>query len=415
MSSGNVTLLVVVGLLALIGAAALHAVVAAFEQLPYADERRIAAKNRPDGRPTASAKLASLPAHTDNAASVAYAILEAVVIVCWSVLAWSLGESLEWAGWVTFLAAVLVAGFISVMLIRAIPRQLARTHPLATVAAVSPIASALITLTTPVRAVVPALRLPALSETEDLLEQAQDALENEDAELLRSVVNLGDTLTREVMVPRTDMVTMDSGTSARKAMVLFMRSGYSRIPVVGDDVDDTLGVLYLKDVVKHTWDDAEKLGRPVDDFMRGPVFVPESVPVDDLLRRMQGEVFHQAIVVDEYGGVAGLVTIEDAIEEIVGEVVDEHDRSTPDAVMLPTGGYRVPARFPLDELGELFGIEIEDDDVETAAGLLAKALGKVPIPGSRVETHGLVLLAERAEGRRRRLTSIVVLKETEDE
>lgn len=415
MTSGSVTLLVVVGIVSLVCAAVLHAVVAAFEQLPYADERTIAAKVRHDGRPTASAKLASLPEHTDNAASVAYAILEAIVIVCWSVLAWSLGDSLEWSGWVTILIAIAVAAFIALMLIRAIPRQIARTHPLATVAAVSPLASALITLTTPVRAVVPALRMPALAEPEDLVEQAQDALEDEDAELLRSVVSLGDTLTREVMVPRTDMVTVASGTSARKAMVLFMRSGFSRVPVIGDGVDDTLGVVYLKDVVKATWDDADKLGRPVDDYMREPVFVPESVPVDDLLRRMQVAVFHQAIVVDEFGGVAGLVTIEDAIEEIVGEVVDEHDRFSPDAVALATGGYRVPARFPLDELGELFDIEIEDDDVETAAGLLAKALGKVPIPGSRVSTHGLVLLAERAEGRRRRLTSIVVVKEAEDE
>ncbi|WP_062212033.1 hemolysin family protein [Demequina oxidasica] len=415
MSSGNVTLLVVAGIVSLLGAAILHAVVAAFEQLPYADERRIAAKQRPDGRPTAAAKLAALPEHTDNAASVAYATLEAIVIVCWSVLAWSLGDVLSWPTWVTFVIAIVIAAFIALMLIRAVPRQIARANPLTTVAALSPAASALITLTTPVRAVVPALRMPALAEPEDLVEQAQDALEDEDAELLRSVVSLGDTLTREVMVPRTDMVTIASGTSARKAMVLFMRSGFSRVPVIGESVDDTLGVIYLKDVVKATWDDSEKLGKPVDDYMRDPVFVPESVPVDDLLRRMQGSVFHQAIVVDEYGGVAGLVTIEDALEEIVGEVVDEHDRFSPDAVELATGGYRVPARFPLDELGELFDIEIEDDDVETAAGLLAKALGKVPIPGSRVATHGLVLLAERAEGRRRRLTSIVVVKEAEDE
>jgi len=415
MTSANVTLLIVVGILSLVGAAVLHAVVTAFEQLPYADERRIAGNVRPDGRPTASAKLASLPEHTDNAASVAYAILEAIVMVCWSVLAWNLGAFLGWALWLTFVVAIVVAAFIALMMIRAIPRQIARTHPLATVAAVSRPASALITLTTPVRAVVPALRMPALAEPEDLVEQAQGALEDEDAELLRSVVNLGDTLTREVMVPRTDMVTIASGTSARKAMVLFMRSGFSRVPVIGDGVDDTLGVVYLKDVVKATWDDAEKLRHPVNEFMREPVFVPESVPVDDLLRRMQDAVFHQAIVVDEFGGVAGLVTIEDALEEIVGEVVDEHDRSAPDAVKLPTGGYRVPARFPLDELGELFDVEIEDDEVETAAGLLAKALGKVPIPGSRVSTHGLILLAERAEGRRRRLTSIVVVKEAGDD
>lgn len=415
MTSGLVSLLVVIGVVSLLGAAVLHAVVAAFEQLPYALEREIATRVRADGRPTRAARLATLPEHTDNAASVGYAILEAITIVCWSFLAYAMGDVFDWVGWLAFLVAVAIAAFISVMLIRAIPRQVARTHPLGAVAALSPVASALITLTTPVRAVVPALRMPALAEPEDLVEQAQDALEDEDAQLLRSVVSLGDTLTREVMVPRTDMVTINAGTSARKAMVLFMRSGFSRVPVIGEDVDDTLGVIYLKDVVKATWDDGEKLGKPVDDYMREPVFIPESVPVDDLLRGMQGSVFHMAIVVDEFGGVAGLVTIEDALEEIVGEVVDEHDRMAPEAVELSTGGYRVPARFPLDELGELFDVEIEDDEVETVAGLLAKALGKVPIPGSRVSTHGLTMLAERAEGRRRRLTSIVVVKEAQDE
>lgn len=415
LSGSSVTLLVFVGVLSLVCAAVLHAIVAAFEQLPHADERRIAAGLRPDGNPTAAARLASLPEHTDNAASVAYAVAEATVMVCWSFLAWSIGVALGWERWITLVGAIVVAAFLAIMLIRAIPRQLGRTHPLTTVRALSPLAAALITLTTPVRSVVPALRMPALSEAEDLVEQAQDALEDEDAELLRSVVSLGETLTREVMVPRTDMITIVSGTSARKAMVLFMRSGYSRIPVIGDGVDDTLGVIYLKDVVKETWDETDRLSQPVDAFMREPEFVPESVPVDDLLRRMQDSVFHMAIVVDEYGGVAGLVTIEDALEEIVGEVVDEHDRTTPDVIELEPGRYRVPARFPLDELGELFDIEIEDDEVETAAGLLAKALGKVPIPGSRVSTHGLILLAERAEGRRRRLTSIVVVKEAEDD
>jgi CBS domain containing-hemolysin-like protein len=145
--------------------------------------------------------------------------------------------------------------------------------------------------------------------------------------------------------------------------------------------------------------------------MREPEFIPESVPADDLLRRMQDEVFHMAIVVDEFGGVAGLVTIEDALEEIVGEVVDEHDQSAPEPEDLGDGAYRVPARLPLDELGELFDIEIDDEDVETVAGLLAKALGRVPIPGASASAHGLVLTAERTSGRRRRLTWIIARPE----
>ncbi|GMA34202.1 hypothetical protein GCM10025876_04060 [Demequina litorisediminis] len=307
---------------------------------------------RPDGRPTASARLAARGDQTDADASVAYATLEAVGLVSVTLVVADALDGLAWPVLLVALAAAVVAAALSLVVVRAFPRQIARGNPLMTVRLLAPLAWFSMVLTAPIRRLVPALRAPPLAEPEDLVEQAQDALEEEDAELLRSVVSLGDTLTREVMVPRTDMITIAAGTPARKAMALFLRSGFSRVPVIDDGVDDTVGVIYLKDVVARTWDDATELDVPVDDFMREPEFVPESVPVDDLLRRMQSEVFHMAIVVDEYGGVAGLVTIEDALEEIVGEVVDEHDRSTPDAQDLGGGEYRVPARFPLDELGE---------------------------------------------------------------
>ncbi|WP_062378539.1 hemolysin family protein [Demequina pelophila] len=403
--------LIAIVVVAAAAAAMMHAVVAAFQQLPYARERQIEAARRPDGRPTTAAKLAALPDHADNAASVVYAVAEAVALVSWAFVAWELAEDVDWEWLPTVGATAGVGAAISLLLVRALPRGIAHAYPEATVRVLAPLAWTLIWLSTPVRAVVPALRYPELREAEDLMEQAEDALEEEDAELLRSVVGLGDTLTREVMVPRTDMITVRAGTSARKAMMLFMRSGFSRVPVVGDSVDDTVGVLYLKDVVRDTWDDAVRLDEPVEAFMREPVFVPESVPADDLLRRMQDEVFHMAVVVDEYGGVAGLVTIEDALEEIVGEVVDEHDRSAPEVERLAEGRYRVPARYDLDELAELFGVEIDDEDVETVAGLLAKALGKVPLPGSRASAHGLELEAERAEGRRRRLVTVLVSRE----
>jgi magnesium and cobalt exporter, CNNM family len=411
MTATGITLLAIGAVLALLGAGALHAMVAAFERIPYADERRLAGLRRPDGRPTSAARLAELPGETDNSASVAYATLEALAIVGWTVLAIAIGDDLGWTRVGSAVLAAIVAAMLSIMIVRAIPRQVARTHPETTLRIVAPVAWALIWLTRPVRAVVPALRMPALSEREDIVDQAHEALEEEDVEYVRGVVNLGDTLTHEVMVPRTDMITIAAGTPARKAMVLFMRSGFSRVPVVAGGFDDTVGVLYLKDVVKETWDDPDALERPVDAFMREPVFVPESVPVDDLLRRMQDDVFHMAIVVDEYGGVAGLVTIEDALEEIVGELVDEHDRAEPEPEPLSGGAYRIPARMPLDELGELFDVEIDDEDVETAAGLLAKALGKVPIPGTSASAHGIVLVAERVEGRRRRLTSLIARPE----
>lgn len=411
MNANAVALLTSVGLAALLGAAVMHAIMAAFEQLPYVRERVIGELRRPDGRPTSAAKLARDTDQTANAASVVYASLEAIALVSWSVLAWTWGAELDWPTWVVALLSMALGAAYSLLLVRAAPRQVGRSYPETTVRVLAPIGAALIAISTPVRRIVPALTMPALSEAEDLVEQAQDALEDEDAELLRGVVNLGDTLTREVMVPRTDMVTIAAGTTARKAMLLFMRSGFSRIPVTGDDIDDVRGVVYLKDVVRATWDNADALAAPVDGIMRDAEFIPESVPADDLLRRMQDEAFHMAIVIDEFGGVAGLVTIEDALEEIVGELTDEHDRAEPQVVDLGQGRYRVPARHSLWDLGELFDIEIEEDDVDTVAGLLAKALGRVPIPGSRANAHGLSILAERAEGRRRRLTWLLVEKE----
>jgi CBS domain containing-hemolysin-like protein len=415
MTGTDVTILVAVGVLALLGAGSLHALVAAFEQLPYADERRLSLGVRPDGRPTAAARLAASPGDTDNSASVAYAILEALGIVCWTLLAVGLGQALDWPGWLFALVAAVVGAALSVLVVRALPRSLARSYPEATVRSVAPVARLLIVLTTPVRAVVPALRAPALTETEDLVDRAHETLEEEDVELVRGVVTLGDTLTREVMVPRTDMIVIQRGTTLRKALSLFLRSGFSRVPVVAGDVDDVVGVLYFKDVVRATWDSEGALDTAVDEHVREPSFVPESLAVYDHLRRMQEDVFHMAIVVDEYGGVAGLVTIEDALEEIVGELTDEHDRAEPEPEALTAGGYRVPARMPLDELGELFEIELDDDDVDTVAGLLSKALGRVPIPGATASARGLVLTADRFEGRRRRLSSVIVrLEEATD-
>lgn len=411
MSATAVTVLVSFGLSSLIGAAIMHAIVAAFEQLPHARERVMAEARRPDGRPTSAAALARDVDQTANAASVVYASLEAVALVSWTVLAWTWGGQLSWRPWVVAIITMALAAAYSLLLVRAGPRQLGRTYPEMTVRVLAPIGWALIALSTPVRRIVPALQMRALSEAEDLVERAQDALEDEDAELLRGVVNLGDTLTREVMVPRTDMVTIASGATARKAMLLFMRSGFSRVPVIGDGVDDVRGVVYLKDLVRATWDTPEAIERPVDALMREPEFIPESVPADDLLRRMQDEAFHMAIVIDEFGGVAGLVTIEDALEEIVGELTDEHDRAEPQVADLGDGRFRVPARLSLDDLGDLFDLQIDEDDVDTAAGLLAKALGKVPIPGSTASAHGLTMLAERAEGRRRRLTWLLVERE----
>ncbi|MDR2372586.1 MAG: CBS domain-containing protein [Bifidobacteriaceae bacterium] len=211
------------------------------------------------------------------------------------------------------------------------------------------------------------------------------------------------------MVPRTEVVALEADKPLRKAMTLFLRSGHSRVPVVGPEgLDEALGVAYLKDTALVLQARPEAAEEPISSLMRPAVFVPESKPADDVLRELQSLGTHLALVVDEYGGVAGLVTMEDLLEEIVGELTDEHDPDPLEMTPLGDGAFRVPARFELDQLGEAFGLEIDDDDVDTVGGLLAKALGRVPISGSQAVVQGLILTAERTEGRRKQLATVLV-------
>jgi CBS domain containing-hemolysin-like protein len=246
-----------------------------------------------------------------------------------------------------------------------------------------------------------------LRELVDLAEQ-RGVVESGERQMIHSVFALGDTIAREVMVPRTEMVWIEGTKTLRQAMLLFLRSGFSRIPVVGESVDDVLGVIYLKDVVRRTQgaEDADDL--PVAELMRPATFVPESKPVDDLLSEMQAARTHLVIVVDEYGGTAGLVTIEDILEEIVGEITDEYDDERPPVERLDDGAVRVTARLPVEDLGELFDVELDTDEVETVGGLLAQALGRVPIPGAEATVSGLLLVAEGTTGRRNRIDSVLV-------
>jgi CBS domain containing-hemolysin-like protein len=210
------------------------------------------------------------------------------------------------------------------------------------------------------------------------------------------------------MVPRTDMVTINHDKTLRQAMSLFIRSGFSRIPVVGEDSDDARGVVYLKDVVRRTYADPDASHARVDQLMRPLHFVPESKPADDLLKEMQREQSHFAMVVDEYGGTAGLVTIEDILEEIVGEIDDEYDKESPTVEELEDGGFRVPAGMSIDDLADLFDVDIDEEEVDTVGGLLAKAIGRVPIPGSHAPVAGLSLTAEKMAGRRHRIATVLV-------
>ncbi len=242
----------------------------------------------------------------------------------------------------------------------------------------------------------------------DLLERRR-VIEPGERAMIHSVFELGDTIVREVMVPRTDMIYVESGKTLRQALSLALRSGFSRIPVVGENLDDVVGMAYLKDIVRRTYDYAEGLNsEPVSSIMRPATFVPDSKPVDDLLREMQARQNHVAIVIDEYGGTAGLATIEDIIEEIVGEIADEYDREQPPVEWLGPDHARVTARLSVDELAELFSVRIDAEDVETVGGLLAQRLGRVPIAGSTATVAGLKLTAENLAGRRNRISTVTV-------
>jgi CBS domain containing-hemolysin-like protein len=247
-----------------------------------------------------------------------------------------------------------------------------------------------------------------LREMVDLAEASQ-LIESDERAMIHSVFELGDTIVREVMVPRTDVVYIERHKTLRQAMSLFLRSGFSRVPVVGEDLDDIVGFAYLKDVARRVFDrkDAESTEH-VDSVMRPVLWVPDSKPADDLLREMQQSRKHIAVVVDEYGGTAGVVTIEDILEEIVGEIADEFDRGEVALERLPDGSARVPSRFPVDDLEEVVGVEIEDDEIDSVGGLMAKHLGRVPIPGSTVEVGGLVFRAEEAKGRRNRIGTVLI-------
>lgn len=232
-----------------------------------------------------------------------------------------------------------------------------------------------------------------------------DAIDSEEQELIESIIEFGDTTVEEVLVPRPDMVTVGAVSSARDAMQVVVDNGYSRIPVVGEDIDDIVGVVHAKDLMAVQMAQSSGIGSngsgvSVADLMREPYFVPETKRIAKLLREMQAEMFHLAVVVDEYGGTAGIVTLEDLIEEVVGEIVDEFDVEEPMIEALPRNEIMVNGRAPLSALGNLLGADFPEDDWSTVGGLMFNTLGHVPDVGERLEIDDHVLVVERMEGNR---------------
>ncbi|HEY0641411.1 MAG TPA: hemolysin family protein, partial [Pseudonocardiaceae bacterium] len=331
--------------------------------------------------------------------------------------------------WIALLTAVLIMLVASYVLVGVGPRTIGRQHPYAVGVLLAGPVRILANLLNPLtrllilvgNAITPGRGFregPFSSEVElrELVDLASDrgVVAAGEREMIHSVFELGDTIAREVMVPRPEIVWIEQHKSPRQALALCLRSGFTRVPVISDSVDDIVGVVNIKDLVRAGMDGAERTDgappRPVSELMRPAGFVPDSKRLDVLLKEMQVSRNHMAIVVDEYGGTAGLLTIEDILEEIVGEITDEYDTDErPPVEQLPDGGARVSARLPVEDLGELFGVDLDDSDVETVAGLLAQRLGRVPLPGAEAELAGLRLRAEGGKDNRGRLRITTVL------
>jgi CBS domain containing-hemolysin-like protein len=347
------------------------------------------------------------------AAEISATVLMAVVLLHW------IGN--DWRAFVTAAAVMTVLIYVVAEIV---PRTLGRQHAVRVASAAASVLHPVVRVLGP----LPRLLLAAgsmlspgsgqrdgTSGSEEDLRGLVDLLERrrviqpDERAMIHSVFELGDTIVREVMVPRTDMVFVERGKTLRQALSLALRSGFSRIPVIGENLDDVVGIAYLKDIVTRSYDHREgESVEQVSSIMRPATFVPESKPIDELLRDMQARQIHLAIVIDEYGGTAGLVTIEDILEEIVGEIADEYDKEQPPVEWLGEGHARVTARLAVEELEELFGVRIEAEDVETVGGLLAQQLGRVPIAGSVATVAGLKLTAESLAGRRNRIGTVTV-------
>ena len=334
-----------------------------------------------------------------------------------------------WGGaafWEVALVSIGIMLVLSFVVIGVAPRTLGRQHPERVALFSATPLSAVTTVLGPLprlliligNAITPGRGFregPFSTETElrELVDfaEASAVIESGERKMIHSVFEFGDTIAREVMVPRTDVVYIERYKNLRQTMSLFLRSGFSRVPVIGENLDDIRGFAYLKDLVRRDFEapDVEFTQR-VEEVMRPAHFVPDSKPVDALLAEMQATRQHIAVVVDEYGGTAGIITIEDLLEEIVGEITDEYDSEEDEVEVLPEGEVRVSSRYPIDDLDELFGFNVEEEDVDSVGGLMAKHLGRVPIPGSHVEAHGLRFEAEDAAGRRNKIGTVLITR-----
>jgi CBS domain containing-hemolysin-like protein len=247
-------------------------------------------------------------------------------------------------------------------------------------------------------------RGPVASEEEimSMLEvaESEDVIERQERQMISSIFEFGDTVVREVMVPRPDMVYVDASMDLNAVLDLMLERGFTRVPVIRGDIDDVIGIVHARDVMRRLRTATNGRGGRAADVMRPALFVPESKKVAELLRELQAAKTQMAIVVDEYGGTAGLVTLEDLLEEIVGEIADEHDREDPPIERVDDHTLRVIARLGVDELSELLDIDLPAEEWDSVGGLVAGTLGRVPEEGDRINVNGVELEVERMNGHR---------------
>jgi putative hemolysin len=354
-----------------------------------------------------------------------------LVLICQLVVATLVGIlAVRWFGaW-----GVVVATFFEIVVIfvfaEAVPKNWAVHHPERAALFSAPLVSGVIRFW-PVRMVSGGLiglanlfigqkggYAGALVTESELLAMADvavegDVIETEERALIHSILEFGDTVVREVMVPRTDMVTVGADATVEVALDLGLEAGFSRMPTIDQQIDDVVGVAYTKDMIREVR--SGKGDEPVGAHLRAAHYVPETKRVADLMREMQSDKFHMAVVVNEYGGTAGLVTLEDLIEELVGEIVDEFDVEETPIEELANGGVRVSARLAVDEVNDLLHADLPTGAWDTVGGLVFDLLGHVPETGESVTSGGLRLVVDRVNGRRIERVSIVPLADVASE
>jgi CBS domain containing-hemolysin-like protein len=364
-------------------AAALRAGGASLVRTPRADALVDAAEG--DDRAARAAALLENRTRVQPALGMIHTVLVTVAAVA---AAWALTTLIDG---VQLLVALIALGLILVVFGDVLPREWGRGRPrrvayrfiglLATAVSIGDRAA------------------DAIADDDDTLQIGTgDAAEEKERELISSVLEFTDAIVREVMVPRPDMVTVTSSMSTAEALEVVITEGRSRVPVVGDGPDEVVGLFYARDLLRLYHGKGPHV--PVGELMRPAYFVPETKQVADLLREMQGKQVHMAIVVDEFGSTAGLVTIEDLIEELVGEIADEYDVEEPMVTATGDGSYRIDGRLAVDELGELFDVAVPSEDWDTVGGLVLGLAGRVPEEGETFELDGLVIITERVQGRR---------------